>query len=442
MSTEPSQVLNQLFDELFPICRSITGPGICDSLAIVAKHLPLTMHRFPTGTRVFDWEVPPEWHIRAARLTGPDGKNIADFTRTNLAVMNFSEPVDKRLPLEALRPHLYTLPDLPDTTPYVTSYYRKNWGFCLPQEQADRLGPGMYHALIDAEHVDGHLQLGEAVIEGESDQEILLSTYLCHPSLANNELSGPLTMVDIYRRLSSWPRRHFTYRFVIAPETIGSLAYLSLRGDHLRDTVVGGLVLTCTGGPAPGLSYKTSRRENAQMDLLVAHLQRQEALKVDIRPFDPTDGSDERQYCSPGFNLPIGQMARTTYGTYDGYHNSRDDKAFMGIDPVIATAAAVEGLLHAFEWSGRFLNLSPHGEPQLGKRNLYPNVNSEDTREDSTDALTDKRTFLNRLLTILSYSDGEHSMLWIADRLHCSVSELVPVVERLIREDLLARVDP
>jgi aminopeptidase-like protein len=278
------------------------------------------------------------------------------------------------------------------------------------------------------------------VLPGESAQEVFLSSYLCHPSLANNELSGPLALVGLYRRIAAWPRRRYTYRFVLNPETIGSLCYLYRRGEHLRRNMVAGLVLTCVGGEASRLSYKSSRRENALLDRLVQH---RSARHCDgesafaVRPFAPTSGSDERQYCSPGFNLPVGQIARSVYGEYPGYHNSLDDKAFMGIATIQRTIEQVEALLRDLEIAGCFVNQNPFGEPQLAKRGLYPNMNSAATRDKSTDQLIDGRLFLERLLTLLSYSDGEHDMIWIADRLDCPVGSLAPVVERLESAGLL-----
>ncbi|NEU58103.1 DUF4910 domain-containing protein [Halorussus sp. MSC15.2] len=370
---EPSR-LESRFEALWPIPRSITGPGFRESLAVLRKDIPLDVEGVPSGTAVFDWEIPPEWRIREARLTGPDGDVYADFDETNLAVVNYSEPVDERRTLDELDPHLHTLPRLPDATPYVTSYYERDWGFCLPHDTYESLPEGEYHAYIDSEFVDGELNYGHAVLEGESDREVLLSTYLCHPSLANNELSGPLVLTSLYKRLRDWDRRKFTYRFVVVPETIGSLAYLSRYGAHLREKVVGGLVLTCLGGPNDDLSYKRTRRGNALLDEVVRHLDEYTDAEFRFRTFDAT-GSDERQYCSPGFDLPVGQFARTVYDEYEGYHNSRDTKSFMGIAPLVESAETIERVLRNFERGGYYLNQNPHGEPMMSKRDLYPTVN-------------------------------------------------------------------
>lgn len=431
-------LLDRLFDRLWPLLRSITGPGIEQSLAILGEYMPLTIEKVPSGTQVFDWTVPDEWHCRSASLTGPDGSIVCDLAASNLHVVNYSAPVDQKLALAELQPHLHSLPVLPDAIPYVTSYYNRTWGFCLSDKVRRGLPEGHYHARIDSEFVKGGVPFAESILKGETEHEVLLSSYLCHPSIANNELSGPLALIALHRRLSSWKRRRYTYRFVLNPETIGSICYLWRRGDHLRRAMVAGLILTCVGGTAERLSYKMSRREDSLIDRLMNHRAKNPDGRVaDVRRFSPTSGSDERQYCSPGFNLPVGQIARSIYGEYPGYHNSLDDKAFMGIDTVVRSIDEIEDILSDFEIAGRFVNLSPFGEPQLGKRGLYPNMNSPATRGNSADEVVDERVFLERLLTVLSYGDGKHDMIWIADRLGCGIGALRPVIERLETGGLL-----
>jgi aminopeptidase-like protein len=428
-----------LFDELFPILRSITGPGLRKSLDIFARYMPLSVEVVPSGTRVFDWEVPPEWQLNAARLIGPGGGVIADADVCNLHVMNYSAPVDALLSREELDAHLHSLPSNPDAIPYVTSYYARKWAFCLKHSVRQALPKGEYRALIDSRFVEGGVPFAECLLPGESEAEILLSSYLCHPSLANNELSGPLVLLGLYQRLKRWPRRRYSYRFVLNPETIGSLCYLYRRGQHLVRHMVAGLVLTCLGGPVDGLSYKMSRRGDSVLDGTVSAVA--EARRIRIRAFDPTCGSDERQYCSPGFNLPMGQIARTVYADYDGYHNSLDDKAFMSIDSVVRSIDEIEGLLRTAEIAGHFRNLSPYGEPQLARRGLYPNVNAASTWKTSNDTLADARRFLDRLLTVLSYADGKHTMLDIAARMSVPIEEFRPIVEKLEEASLL-RLEP
>jgi len=433
--TYDSAFYSSLFDRLFPITRSITGPGLRESLAIFGEHIPLRMDGVPSGTQVFDWQTPPEWSLNRATLTGPDGEIIADTDRHNLHVLNYSIPMEGEFTLEELQPHLHSIPAHPHLIPYVTSYYRDQWGFCLTHQDRERLKAGTYKVSIDARKYAGEVSFADSVLLGESGKEFLLSSYLCHPSMANNELSGPLVLLGLYDRLSRWKRRRLTYRFVLLPETIGSLCYLWKHGDHLKKQLVGGLVLTCLGGPETKLNYKTSRRENTNLDLLVGKLGVEGGFSV--RPFTPTSGSDERQYCSAGFNLPVGQMARTVYGQYIEYHTSGDDKTLMGIDQIVDAVDRIENLLKLHELSGVFENLAPYGEAQLGRRDLYPNVNSPLTRTKSTDTVIDSRTALNRILTVLNYSDGQHRMQDIADRLHCSIQDLQPIIERLEDEKLL-----
>lgn len=428
-------LLDRLFDELFPILRSITGPGLRQSLDIFGRYMPLRIETVASGTRVFDWEVPPEWHLRSARLFAPNGEIVADVAHCNLHVVNYAAPVERTLTRAALKGHLHSLPDQPDAIPYVTSYYKRNWGFCISDRLRRSLPDGSYRAVIDSEFVDGGVPFAECLLSGESAAEILMTSYLCHPSLANNELSGPLVLLGLYRRLAAWPRRRFSYRFVFNPETIGSLCYLFRRADHLRRHMAAGLVLTCLGGPAERLNYKMSRRGDSVLDRCVRNLA--EDGRVAIREFDPTSGSDERQYCSPGFNLPMGQIARTLYAEYEGYHNSLDDKAFMSIDSLMTSIDEIEGLLWMAEIAGHFRNLQPYGEPQLGRRGLYPTVNAASTWRHSSDDLVDTRTLLNNMLTLLNYADGEHAMLDIAAKIGASIEELRPAIERLEGADLL-----
>lgn len=430
--------LENLFDELFPICRSIAGEGFRRSLAIFQRHMPLEIETVPTGTAVFDWTVPSEWNIRSARLTDPEGRVVADLVESTLSVVSYSEPVDQRLSLAELRPHLHSVPANPDAIPYVTSYYKRTWGFCLPDRLLRSLPEGEYHAHIDSSFQHGGVQFGHCVLAGDSPREILLTSYLCHPSLANNELSGPLVLLGLFDRISKWPRRRFTYRFLLNPETIGALCYLHRYADHLRDKLVSGIVLTCVGGPAKKLNYKMSRRGNGLADRVVEYLKNDEEYPIEIRPFDPAGGSDERQYCSPGFNLPFGQIARTEYGQYAGYHNSLDTKEFMGMPSLIDSIDGVEEILQTMEAGSRYVNLKPYGEPQLGPRGLYPNVNSAMTWTNSDDALVDARQFLNRLLMVLSYSDGDHDMMEIAKRCGCKLQALSQVVSKLEAAGLLA----
>lgn len=427
-------LLDGLYDRLFPLLRSITGPGIEESLQIFSEHMPLEIFGVPSATQVFDWQTPPQWNCRTARLTGPDGEVVCDMAVNNLHVVNYSEGVDQVLSLAELQKHLHSLPSLPDAVPYVTSYYNRTWGFCLSDTMRKGLKDGLYHAHIDADFSQGRVPLAHTFLDGDSDREILLSSYLCHPSMANNELSGPLVLLGLYNRIKAWPRRRHRFRFVLNPETIGSLCYLHLHGDELRDKMDAGLVLTCLGGPGE-ISYKTTRRETARVDRLAG--QWNAGGRLGIRPFTPTGGSDERQYCSPGFNLPVGQFARATYGDYDGYHNSLDTKSFMTIDALVRSIDTIEAFLLELDGCGPWTNLAPYGEPQLGRRGLYPNINSAATWGASSDEVFDGRLILQRLLTVLNYSDGTYDLIDISEKCGCSVRDLLPIVKRLEEGGLL-----
>lgn len=428
--------MDRLFDRLFPICRSITGPGVRETIAILREYLPLEQFAVPTGMKVFDWEVPREWRIRGAWLKGPDGEIIVDFKEHNLHVVNYSVPVNQKLSLEELKEHLYSVPHLPDAIPYVISYYKERWGFCLPHNVLEKLGPGQYHAYVDSELVQGELNYAHVVLPGESDQEVMFSSYICHPSMANNELSGPIVTAFLYLRLAKWEHRRFTYRFVLAPETIGAIAYLHQFGEEMREKLVAGMVLTCVGGNEP-LSFKKTRRGNSELDTMIPHLVHHKKLDVKLRGFTPIYGSDERQFGSPGFNLPVGQLSRGLHSGFPGYHNSLDTKETMTIEALQNSLDELEQICKALELNGYYINLSPYGEVKLDKYGLYPDMNAPTLRDHSNNEVVDHRTQLNRILTVLNYSDGQHTMQIIADRCACSILDLEPVIAILKEKQLI-----
>ncbi|MGG1518908.1 DUF4910 domain-containing protein [Paenibacillus oryzisoli] len=428
--------MDKLFDRLFPICRSITGPGVRETIAIFQQYIPLEQFAVPTGAQVFDWEIPREWRIREAWLKGPNGETIVDFKHHNLHVLNYSVPVNRTLSLDEVKEHLYSVPNLPDAIPYVTSYYKERWGFCLPHRELEKLEPGQYHAYIDSELVQGELNYAHIVLPGESDQEVLFSSYICHPSMANNELSGPIVTAFIYLRLANWQRRRFTYRFVLAPETIGAIAYLQRFGEEMRERIVAGMVLTCIGGNDP-LSFKKTRRDNSQLDMIITHLIHHKKLDARLRGFTPTYGSDERQFCSPGFNFPVGQMSRGLHSGFPGYHNSLDTKEAMTIEALQQSLDELELVCKALELDGYYINQSPYGEVKLDKHGLYPDMNAPTMRGHSNNEVVDHRTQLNRILIVLNYCDGQHAMQQIADRCGCSILDLEPVIEILKEKQLI-----
>lgn len=398
------QELEQYFDRLWPICRSLTGPGVRETLDLLSELVPMERHRVASGTEVFDWTVPQEWSIRDAYILTPEGEKIADFKTNNLHVWSYAEPVEKELSYEALLPHLRTLPNQPEAIPYVTSYYKRTWGFCLDHHTFQRLPKeGSYKVVIDSTLENGHLDYGEAVLQGASDREVLFSTYICHPSMANNELSGPLAQAFLYRLIAGMPERKYTYRFVFAPETIGIIAYLQRVGEHLRMHLDAGYVLTCCGDRGT-LTYKQSKKPNSLADRVATHVLKYSDKAHRIIPF-AVGGSDERQYCSPGFNLPVGSLMRTPYQQYAEYHTSLDNKAFISFEHLADTVSTYFDFVRVLELNDHYANRQPFGEPQLGKRGLYPSsVNPDDNRED-----------LHNLLHLLSFADGTRDLIEIAE---------------------------
>lgn len=433
---EEVKEMDRLFNRLFPLNRSITGQGLRDTLNILGEYLPLELLSLKSGTDVFGWKIPKEWVIRDAWLKDPNGEKVIDFKDHNLHVINYSTPVNRKIGLKDLKNHLHTIPNLPEAIPYVTSYYKERWGFCLPHRLLEQLQDGEYHAYIDSEHIDGEINLAHALLPGESDKEILISSYVCHPSMANNELSGPIVAAFLFNRIAKWPNRRFTYRFVFAPETIGSLSYLYLFGKELKEKLHSGLVLTCLGGET-SLNYKMSRLNSSNINKMVQHLFNKQALQGEIRPFTPVGGSDERQYCSPGFNLPVGQMSRMVYASYPGYHNSFDTKEIMTINALYQSVNELEYLFKNLELDGYYVNQSPYGEVKLDQYDLYPDLNGPKSWGRSSNTTFDHRTQLNHILMILNYSDGEHSLVEIAEKCGCSIHELELTIQLLKEKQLI-----
>ncbi|MEQ8482556.1 MAG: DUF4910 domain-containing protein [Hoeflea sp.] len=434
--------VSALFDRLFPICRSITGPGIRRSLEIFAEHMPMQIHGVPSGSKVFDWTVPQEWELVGAEIKSLDGRTLVSTDTSNLHVLNFSAPFDGVVKREELFAHLFTHPTLPDAIPYVTSYYNERWGMCVSQQQKDQLTDDAYHISIDTKKYDGELNYGEAVLPGETDETILITSYLCHPSMANNELSGPLTALLLYKLLAERKSNRFTYRFVLLPETIGSISYLAENKESLGKNLFGGIVLTCLGGPKEGVSFKLSRQDwtgsPSVMDIVARNFALTNGENYRLRTFTPTGGSDERQFCSPGINWPVVQIARTVYGEYEQYHTSLDTKEFMGIDRLIDAAQKVRHYVEVLESA----DLRPEctlegGEPQLGRRNLYPTLNSPVTRSMSSDRSQDGRYVLNKLLELYSLSDGTLNLAEIANKIEAPLGDLIPIMRELERGEVI-----
>lgn len=418
--------LETLFDRLWPLPRSITGRGFRESLDILSEIIPLERLRFESGRKVLDWTIPSEWHVNDAFIIDPFGKKHADFKTHNLHLLNYSVPFKGRISLTELRPHLFSRPKQPNAIPYLTSYYSPQWGFCLSHEELSSLPEGTYDVMIDTEFRTGFLELGEMVLPGKSDKEIMFSTYLCHPSMANNELSGPLVMAGLYEKIAAMKDRWFTYRFVIGPETIGSIAYLSERGAYLKEKMIAGFQLTCIGDRGP-FTYKLSRKGSSLSDR-VARVVLKHQKGSHIIPFDPTCGSDERQYCSPGFNLPFGVMMRSAPGLFPEYHSSLDNKELISFEAMTDSVDILYEIIDVLEHNRVWINASPFGEPQLGRRGLYTNLGAT---ADGHKGLTEA------LLWVLSLADGSRDFITIVDEAGLPIDDMMRAIDVLFQHDLL-----
>jgi aminopeptidase-like protein len=392
----------RLITDLYPICRSITGNGYRQTMQRIKEIIPLTIHEVPSGTEVFDWVVPKEWNIREAYVKGPDGKKIIDFRQHNLHILQYSRPVCQKITLSELKTHLYSLPEHPDWIPYRTSYYKENWGFCLSQKVLDSLEDGEYEVVIDSSLEDGHLTYGEYFIQGDTDNEVLLSCHCCHPSLCNDNLSGVALTTTLACLLTPLKLR-YSYRFLFIPGTIGSITWLA-RNEPRVARIKHGLVVAGVGDSGP-LHYKRSRRGKAEIDLAVEHVLKhsgQPHKVLDFRPY----GYDERQYCSPGFNLAVGSLTRTPHGEYPEYHTSADDINFVSLESLTDSLIAYVAVLRLLEGNRRYRNLNPKCEARLGSRGLYRNVGGQ----------IDQPLRESAILWVLNLSDGNNTLLDIAER--------------------------
>ena len=365
--------MHDLCRELFPLTRSITGDGVRQTLEVVSRTLPLERHEVPSGTPALDWTVPQEWNLRDAWITGPGGRRVVDLADSNLHVMSYSVPVRARMPLAELEPHLHSLPDRPTWIPYRTSYYNPDWGFCLRHDVREALPEGEYEVVIDASLEDGSLTYGECLVPGELADEVLLTTHICHPSMANDNLSGIALLTTLGEALTAMPLRH-SYRLLFIPGTIGSITWLD-RNPEAVARVKHGIVLSGVGDPGP-FTWKRSRRGDAEIDRVMAHVLAAAGTDHQVIDYYPY-GYDERQFCSPGFNLPVGRFGRTPHHEYPEYHTSGDDLDFVSPERLGQSLAMVLGAVDVLERNGRYENLAPRGEPQLGRRGLYRPVGGD-----------------------------------------------------------------
>jgi aminopeptidase-like protein len=414
----------QLIRDLYPICRSITGDGLRQTLQLLQKHIPLEIHEVPSGTQVFDWTVPKEWNIRGGFVRDPLGNKIVDFQHSNLQVVNYSVPIHQKMTLEELKPHLYSIPEHPDWIPYKTSYYKEDWGFCLPHRILQSLPDGEYEVFIDSTLEPGDLTYGELYLPGETDEEVLLSCHSCHPSLCNDNLSGVGLVTYLAIHLLNRDSLKYSYRFLFIPGTIGSITWLS-RNQNLLSRIGHGLVAACVGDSG-GLTYKKSRRGDTEIDRAVEHVLIHSGQPYEIQEFEPY-GYDERQYCSPGFNLPIGCLSRTPYGRFPEYHTSADNLDFVKAEFLADSFFKYLAAIDILENNGTYRYTNPYCEPQLGKRGLYSSMGGK----------KDAKALEMAMLWVLNYSDGEHSLLAIAEKSGLEFTIVSEAAEILVQHDLL-----
>lgn len=413
--------MRRRMERLYPLCRSITGEGVRATLAILGETVPVALSEVPSGTTVFDWTIAEEWNPRAAWIADTSGRRLVDFAEHNLHLVSYSTPVRARMTKAELLPHLHTLPDRPDWIPYRTSYYARDWGFCLTQRQLDALGDGPFDVVVDTTIAPGHLTYGEVVVPGESDEEVLITSHVCHPSLVNDNLSGLTVATELADWLARLPRRRWTYRFLFAPGTIGSITWLSrnaARIPRLRHV----LVLTGLGGGGP-LVYKQTRHGDRPIDRIAGHVVR--AHGGELRGYSPY-GYDERQFNSVGFDLPAGRLTRTPHGEYPEYHTSADNLSFVTDAELAESLAALTEIVGVMEGDACYTNLSPYGEPQLGKRGLYPTMGGTTASE-----------LVMAMLWTLAYADGSTSLLEVAERAGLPFARIRQAADDLLRGGLL-----
>lgn len=422
-ATDAGETIYRLVTKLYPFCRSMTGNGVRETLCLLQEYIPLTIHEVPTGTQVFDWTVPKEWNIRDAYVKNSHGEKVIDFQQSNLHVVGYSIPVKRKISIEELTNHLFTLPKYPDWIPYRTSYYSENWGFCLTHHQFLKLNDTEYEVCIDATLEPGHLTYGEYYLEGEVRDEILVSSHICHPSLCNDNLSG-LALATFLAQHLSRVSCHYSYRFIFIPSTIGSITWLSKNESHVSN-IKHGLVVTNVGDPGKS-TYKKTRRGNTEIDKAVQHVLKNSDQDFDILDFVPY-GYDERQYCSPGFNLPVGCFMRTPHGCYPEYHTSADNLDFVQPQFLADSFFKITSVFLILENNKIYINQNPKCEPQLGKRGLYRGYPA-----GGVDDLA--------ILWVLNLSDGGHTLLDIAEQSGIAFNTIKKAADALLECDLLRKM--
>lgn len=413
----------ELAARLYPICRSITGDGVRQTLAILSETIPVAVSEVPSGTQVFDWTIPHEWNLKEAYIADASGRRIIDAATTNLHVLNYSTPVRGRFSLDELKPHIFTLPGQPNLIPYRTSYYAERWGFCMSHTALQELQPGQYDVVIDSSLQDGSLTYGEHVVRGETEDEVLLSAHICHPSLANDNCSG-LALLTLLADQLRRRKPRLTYRFLFAPGTIGAITWLA-RNESTLGRIKHGLVVSCVGDGG-GPTYKMSRRGDALIDRAMAHVLKHSAPSATIQPFSPY-GYDERQFCSPGFNLPVGLFQRSQFGTFPEYHTSADNLDFIEPEHLSTSFNIVISAIDIIEADRAYLNTNPKCEPALGRRGLYATLGGDKESPAKTMAM----------LWVLNFSDGHHSLLDIAEHAELPFAQIYAAAMGLAATGLL-----
>jgi aminopeptidase-like protein len=421
---ELGKSLHGLVEELYPICRSITGDGVRKTLGILSRYVPLEVHELASGTPILDWTVPKEWNIRDAYIKDASGRRVVDFQASNLHVVNYSTPVRGTFSLAALRPHLFSLPAQPDLIPYRTSYYAETWGFCLPHRQLESLPEGDYEVCIDSSLEPGSLTWGEFVLPGQREEEILISTHVCHPSLVDDNLTGLAISVHLARTLAALPQRRYTLRFLYAPGTIGAIAWLAQNRER-ASKIRHGLTLTCLGDANP-FTYKKTVSGSSEVDRVAALCLRESGLPHQLIEFFPY-GYDERQYNSPGFRIPVGSLMRGRHGMFPEYHTSADNLSFVSAERMSESLAVLCRIVDVLDGNTSYRNLAPYGEPQLGKRGLYAAIGGSNIPNLQL-----------ALLWVLNLSDGTHSLLDIAERAAMPFATIRHAADLLVAGALLA----
>ena len=428
ITTNIGMEMYKLAETIFPICRSLTGDGVRQTLKILSNYIAqdggreLSLHEVPSGTQVFDWTVPKEWAIREAYIENEQGIHVIDMGENNLHVVGYSIPVDQWVTLDELKQYVYTQPDQPDVIPYVTSYYKERFGFCMSEKQLSSLPDGKYHMVIDSELFDGSLTYADLVLPGESDREIMVTSYTCHPSMANNECSGPVLLAALARYVQSLPNRRYTYRFVLHPETIGAIVYLDKNFAHLKEKLDAGIVLSCVGDDR-AYSIVHSRYNNNFADRSLMNILRG---KENVKEYSFLQrASDERQYNAPGVDLPFVSFCRSKYNEYPEYHTSDDNMELISPKGLQGSYEVMTDWIRAMEHNRKY-KVTVLCEPQLGKRGLYPTVGQKGTYDEVT-----------ALIDFIAYADGKNDLFDISDKIGVSISRLLPIVEKLVKNGLV-----